>query len=135
MPSIYLFDTNAVSDAMIDHPKVLARMAAQLGRLVTSVIVRGEIQYGLERLPAGRRRNALTLKAITVLAGLPAAQVTEPVADIYAVIRQATESQGMALDDNDLWIAATALNLGVIVVTRDTDFAQVPGLQVEDWTQ
>jgi predicted nucleic acid-binding protein len=44
------------------------------------------------------------------------------------------ESQGLNLDDNDLWIAATALTLGNLLVTRDQIFSQVPTLQVEDWS-
>jgi len=39
------------------------------------------------------------------------------------------------LDENDLWIAATARALGAIVVTTDSDFQRVSGLQIEDWTQ
>jgi predicted nucleic acid-binding protein len=39
------------------------------------------------------------------------------------------------MDDNDLWIAATALHLGAILVSRDKMFAYVPGLQVVDWNQ
>ena len=31
---------------------------------------------------------------------------------------------------NDSWIAATALSLGVPVVTQDTDYIDLPGLEV-----
>jgi len=38
------------------------------------------------------------------------------------------------LDENDLWIAATALALGATLVSRDADVQQIGGLRVEDWT-
>jgi predicted nucleic acid-binding protein len=38
------------------------------------------------------------------------------------------------LDENDLWIAATALALDAVLVTRDSDFQQIEGLSVNDWT-
>jgi predicted nucleic acid-binding protein len=39
----------------------------------------------------------------------------------------------MSLDENDLWIAATALSVGAVLVTMDSDFERVEGLTVEDW--
>lgn len=135
MLPVYLFDTNAISDAMLDHPQVKARMALQPGRLITSVLVKGEIRYGLERLPAGKRWSNLKAKADAVFAALPCEPVTEPIADVYAAVRHALDLKGLPMNDNDLWIAATALALGAVLVSRDKDFARVTGLQVEDWTQ
>ncbi len=134
MASLFLLDPNAVSDSMMGHPRLKAKAATQPGRLITSVVVRGEILYGLERLPPGKRRNDLKTKADLALAALPCEPVSEAAADRYAVIRRAVESIGLALDDNDLWIAATVLLAGAVLVSRDKDFGQVPGLQVEDWT-
>jgi predicted nucleic acid-binding protein len=37
-------------------------------------------------------------------------------------------------DTHDLWIAATALALGAVLISRDNDFQQIDGLTVEDWT-
>jgi predicted nucleic acid-binding protein len=31
---------------------------------------------------------------------------------------------------NDSWIAATAMSLGVPVVTQDEDYVEVPGLEI-----
>jgi predicted nucleic acid-binding protein len=42
--------------------------------------------------------------------------------------------QGTPLDENDLWIAATARALDAAVVTTDSDFQRVSGIQKEDWT-
>jgi tRNA(fMet)-specific endonuclease VapC len=131
----YLLDTNALSDLMADHPKVRLKVANQSGQLGTSVIARGEIYYGIERLTPGQRRSNLKLKADAVLAVLPHEPITQAVADKYAFIRRETELRGVTLDDNDLWLGATAVVVGAAVVTRDKDFAFIPGLKVEDWTQ
>jgi tRNA(fMet)-specific endonuclease VapC len=134
MPA-YLLDTNAISDIMMDHPRIKIQVAAHSGHYATSAIARGEIRYGLERLPIGKRRTTLEQKAAAVLAAMPCEPVTESAADTYGVIRRETEAKGVTLGDNDLWIAATALTLGAIVVSRDQGFRHVPGLLVEDWTQ
>jgi predicted nucleic acid-binding protein len=98
------------------------------------VVVIGEIRYGLSRLPAGKKRSGLEVRAHSILATIQIEPVTEPIADAYGLLQAALESQRLSLDDNDLWIAATALNPGNVVVTRDQIFKQIPGLQVEDWS-
>jgi len=135
MPPVYLFDTNTVSAVMADHPKVKARLSHQAGQVDTCAIVRGEIRYGLERLPTGKRRANLETKANAVFATLPIEPVTPAAADIYGTIRRSLELKGHTLSDNDLWIAATALSLGAVLVSNDQAFCHVPGLSVEDWTK
>jgi len=61
--------------------------------------------------------------------------VPEAAADQYASIKREAERQGTPLDENDLWIAATARALGAVVVTTDSDFQRLSGLDIEDWTQ
>jgi len=135
MPAVYLLDTNAISDLMMDQPKMKAKVASQPGRLITSVVACGEIRYGLERLPPGKRRDDLKTKADLVLAAVPCEPVPAAAADIYATTRYAVEGKGLAIDDNDLWIAATTVAIGAVLVSRDQDFTQIPGLPLEDWTQ
>ena len=129
-----LLDTNAISDLMRDHPPLLARIALHADPITTSVAVAGEIRYGLERLPPGKKRTDLEARANRVLANVRIDGVSEPVADTYGRLKASLESQGLNLDDNDLWIAATALTLGSVLVTRDAIFSRIPGLQVEDWS-
>jgi predicted nucleic acid-binding protein len=129
-----LLDTNAVSDLMRDHPKVKARVISYPDPVLTSVVVVGEIRYGLSRLPPGKKRNDLEARAQSILAPFRIEPVTEPIADAYGHLKASLEGQGLIHDDNDLWIAATALSHGNLVVTRDHVFTRVPGLQVEDWS-
>jgi tRNA(fMet)-specific endonuclease VapC len=129
-----LLDTNAVSDLMRDHPQVKARIGQHADPIVTSVVVVGELRYGLDRLPVGKKRTDLEARAQTILAALRIEPVTEPIAIAYGRLKASLESLGLNLDDNDLWIAATATTQGNLLVTRDRIFSQVLGLQVEDWT-
>ena len=129
-----LLDTNAVSDLMRDQPQIKARIATYLDPVATSAIVVGEIRHGLSRLPAGKKRTDLEARAQAALILLPIEPVRETTAQTYGDLKASLESQGLNLDDNDLWIAATALTNGSIVVTRDQIFSKIPGLQVEDWS-
>ncbi|HEV8045487.1 MAG TPA: PIN domain-containing protein [Rubrobacter sp.] len=40
---------------------------------------------------------------------------------------------GRPIPENDIWIAATALQHGLVLVTRDSHFEHVEGLRVERW--
>jgi len=129
-----LLDTNAVSDLMDRHPRLIARAAQHPGRLLTNVIVYGEIRYGIERLPPSRKRTDIESRARFVLPKLAIEPITVPIAEFYGWLRASLDAQAVNLKDNDLWIATTALSLGAILVTRDRMFSRGPGLLVEDWT-
>lgn len=133
---VFLLDSNAFSDLMRKHPRVEARLAAlQPGdKVVICPIVRGEILYGLARLPDGRRRENLTKQAEPLFATIACEAVPESAGDAYAKIKRMREQQGLAFDENDLWLAATASALGATLVTRDSDFRSVEGLATTDWT-
>ncbi len=46
------------------------------------------------------------------------------------VNKLARHQRGLAPDENDLWVAATALALGATLVSRDRDFAGIDDLPV-----
>jgi predicted nucleic acid-binding protein len=52
------------------------------------------------------------------------------VAEAWALLRVRLRDAGRRMKTNDSWIAATALALGVPVVTQDADFDDVPSLDV-----
>jgi predicted nucleic acid-binding protein len=133
---IYLLDTNAISDLMRENPQIAAhlRAAAAADRVVTSVKVRGEILHGLLRMPAGKRKDLLEGKAAALFASIPCEGVSEAAAAHYARIKEAQQTRGLSLDENDLWIAASASAIGCTVVSRDADLHRVQGLSVVDWT-
>ena len=129
-----ILDTNAISDLMRDQSQLRANVARHTDRIVTSVVVIGEIRYGLDRLTPGKKRDELEARARTILVGLAIEPISQRIADTYGSLKASLEQQGLRLGDNDLWIAATALTLNGILVTRDRIFSHIPGLQVADWS-
>lgn len=133
----YLLDTTAFSALVKEHPLAKARLAAleATHRVVICSVVRGEVLYGLELMAHGRRKLNLERKINDLFSILPCVPVPEEAANDYARIKRATERKGSRLDENDLWIAATSLSLGAILVTADSDFQRVRGLKLEDWVE
>lgn len=71
---------------------------------------------------------AQVLEHFTVAPVLP---FDEPAATVFAAL----VARRVRVRTMDLRIAATALARGLVVLTRNaSDFGQVPGLQIEDWT-
>lgn len=97
--------------------------------LAVSVITIGELRAGV--LAAStidvRDRRLGTLTAALQLDPIP---VDEIVAAEWARLRVSLRDSGQRMPVNDSWIAATALALGVPIVTQDEDFPDLEGLNV-----
>ena len=133
----YLLDTSTLSFLMHDSPQVKRhfRFLQQSDYPFTCPIVKGEILFGIFRLPEGKRRRDLQQKANEAFSVVPCDPMPENVEETYAQIKVAAEQQGTRLNECDLWIAATALALDAILVTSDSDFQRITGqgLRLEDW--
>ncbi|MDQ1474152.1 MAG: hypothetical protein QOJ99_5632 [Bryobacterales bacterium] len=99
-------------------------------QVVTCAIARGEILFGIERLVAGRRRTELEAKAAIVFAALHCEPVPAAAGDAYARVKSGQQRRGLSLDENDLWIAATAVALSATLVSNDSDFQLIEGLAI-----
>ncbi len=51
----------------------------------------------------------------------------------YATIRNNLQLQGLLIPENDMWIAASAIQHGLPLATRDGHFERIPDLVVERW--
>ncbi|RZK15944.1 MAG: PIN domain-containing protein [Hymenobacter sp.] len=52
---------------------------------------------------------------------------------MYAQCKIALKRKGRPINENDLWIAATAIQQDLSLVSRDNDFAAVDGLRWVVW--
>ena len=128
----YLLDTNAISDLMRAAPRIENWMAGldPGDHVVTCTIVRGEILFGIARLTPGKRRTELEETGHQFLRVFRCEPIPERAGNFYAPVKLARRKRGLALDENDLWIAATALALGATLVSRGGDFVGIEGLSV-----
>ena len=139
MPS-YLLDTDITTLLRGGHPVVLARsQAVPATDIGVSVVTVEEQLTGWYTYLRKARRPDQVEKAYRELAETVRffAQVRVVDFDAAAIARYQT-LQGLKLNVGryDLKIAAIALEVGTVVVTRNVrDFGRVPNLAVEDWTQ
>lgn len=97
--------------------------------LAVSVITLGELRAGVLAAAdtAQRDRRLRTLAGALILDLIP---VTAEIADRWAALRVLLLESGERMGVNDSWIAATAMALGVPVLTQDTGFPEIGGLAV-----
>ncbi len=127
---VYLLDTSILILSLRGNGAIRVRLAAAT-RLYIPSIALGELYYGAYGSPT-RAKSALsdlaTLAATNTILGTDAMT-----ADIYGRIKQDLKRQGLLMPDNDLWIAATAIQYDVTLAARDAHFNWISGLRVEQW--
>ena len=98
-------------------------------RLAVSVVTIGELRAGVLATADAdvRDRRLATLTSALALEPVP---IDHAVAEAWAGLRIRLRDLGLRMPVNDSWIAATAISLGVPVVTQDEDYVSVPGLDV-----
>lgn len=146
---MYLLDTNHFS-RLIQGDQVIRRKIAEVGEqnVAVSIITAGEIYYmayNSERQQENLRRVKLYLADIGIYS------LNEPISELYGQFkadlirrygpkerqkRRKTKIEDIGVSDNDLWIACTALQYSLIVVSKDRDFPrmkQVRNFSLESW--
>ena len=125
---IFLLDTNAFGDLLRGQSQMTSLPGDS--EVVTCVIVVGEILYGLEKMQPGKRRRQLVESYEKLFEVIPWVPVPDQAVSHYARTKGSCQRRGLSLDENDLWIAATAMALGATVISRDSDFSRVEGLSL-----
>lgn len=113
----------------------ILRNLQQFGILEVGIssITLAELTYGVSK-SARIERNQEGLQEF--LLPLQVASFGRKAANTYGGLRAEMEKTGNLIGQMDLLIAAHALSLKIPLVTHNTrEFARVPGLNIEDWTQ
>ena len=130
----YMLDTDTCSYIMKrSHPLVLKRLqSVPVSDVCMSVVTKAELLYGVEVSPR-RAQDAAALAAF--LPYVEALDLTDNAAIHYAKIRADLKKRGEMIGANDLFIAAHARAMGLMLVTNNlAEFERVHGLSLENWT-
>ena len=135
-----LLDTNVVSELTkpMPEPRVLAWMAAQFQKgLFLSSVTQAELRFGVELLPASRRREALAQAVDKLLSDGFKGRILPFDSDsaaAFAVIAASRQRAGRPIDHPDAQIAAIARARGFAVATRNVrDFMGCDVAVINPW--
>lgn len=125
-----ILDTNAVSAFADGNEDILRRLRNPRTAIHLPVIVLGEYRYGLKssRHRAAREKWLGALATVSTILN-----VTAQTSRLYADIRHELRLAGRPIPENDLWIAARALQHGLPLVSNDAHFDHVSGVQRIAW--
>lgn len=122
-----LLDTNAYTSFMLGEAEVVD-VVAHADTLYLNSVVIGELLGGFA---AGTRqqKNRAELARFLDSPRVEVLPITAMTADSYALVYAGLRRRGQPIPTNDLWIAASALEHGAAVLTRDAHFAQIDSLR------
>lgn len=94
-----------------------------------SVVSLGELRLGL-LMATDPESAAIRLATLELAQRFHPLPISEDVCEKWARLVAQVRSAGKRIPINDSWIAATAISHGVPVVTQDSDYDGLPGLEV-----
>ncbi len=124
-----ILDTVAIA-ALAERDEELMDIAGEASVVHLPIIALGEYRFGID---GSRHREKLT-RWFRVLIDLhEVLYVDLETLDSYAKIRIELKEAGTPIPANDVWIASLARQYGLKVVSRDTHFDRVRGIQRVSW--
>ena len=122
-------DTSVVIAHLRGRIDVLA-LTAPAEALFLPLVALGELYKGAEKSARSVHNRQLVDDFLQTAALLFPDRAT---AEIYAKAAVGLEAKGEVIPENDLWIAAVAIECDMPLATRDAHFRRVDGLTLIEW--
>lgn len=122
----YLVDANVLSETTKPNPDadVVQWLRDHEAELAANPIILGEIEYGILLLPAGKKRTRLKQWLSQGVQRLRIVELDAGTASTWAALLSRLSRRGLAMPIKDSLIAASALQHGLTVATRNiADFS------------
>lgn len=125
----YLLDTNIVI-ALFANELAVTRRLGKAEEVFTPSTVLGELYYGARK----SKRVQENVARIDEFAARSAVLGCDTeTARRYGEVKDGLRQKGRPIPENDIWIAAIALQYDLTLVARDAHFEQVNDLIFETW--
>jgi predicted nucleic acid-binding protein len=132
-----VLDTNVVSELM--KPVLDPVVRDWLSRssdlpLITTAVTVVEIECGLQRLPAGRRKSGLLARFEDLAGLLTVLPLDQQAARAAGRLKATREAAGLGSHSSDMMIAGIVSNAGAVLATRNVrDFAHTSIQVIDPW--
>ena len=121
-------DTNALID-LLEKGNRPPEAFLEYGELIVPATVLGEYRAGLSNTKRGQSM-LWKMQCFLAKSSVKTVPIGEQTAELYAKVFQSLREMGRPIPQNDIWIAASALEHGADLATTDGHFRLVPLLTV-----
>lgn len=125
----FILDTNIVS-AWLKGETDVADNIDKAESVYLPIIVVGELYYGAS-FSTQVEKNLSDLKKLA--SRYPVLTLDEETTSIYGTIKSNLRKKGKPIPENDIWIAAIAIQNDVTLVTRDAHFKEIEEVSILAW--
>ena len=127
MNDIIVPDTNAII-SLFKGSRLIAGMLGVDKTVIIPAIVCGEFEAGAQGTTKRERVAMTAFNGLLSLDHVSVLPVTRRTGRIYAQLFIGLKKAGTPIPTNDIWIAASALECGGLLLTNDHHFQYIPNL-------
>ena len=130
---MYLLDTNIISYLLKGDESIKAKIADKLLQ-GDKVMIPRVAYYEIERGLLAKRATSKLQRFMNWANLLGTVSLSDDVLDIASQIYADLSRKGLVIEDDDIFIGATALNNGAVLVTNNENhLGRIAGLTIENW--
>lgn len=129
MSTKYLLDTSVLVLSLKQDTTIRKRLSATEVSYIPSIAL-GELYYGAEHSVHVEKGLAEVNELAEAMIIVSTDSTT---AKVYGYVKHELRVKGLLIPDNDLWIAAIAIQHGLMLAARDQHFTRVAELSFEQW--